>query len=77
LRTVESSTTASDRGTATGVFYGLAYLGFAAPLLQAAVARRWGDAPGLVMTAAVAAVTGLFVAKRPNPRGRCVANESR
>jgi hypothetical protein len=63
LRIVESMTTSRDRGYATAVFYVLAYLGFAAPLMQAAVARRWGDAPGLLMTAAVAALTALLAPK--------------
>ncbi|MDP9034690.1 MAG: MFS transporter [Myxococcota bacterium] len=68
LRIVESSTTPEDRGAATSVFYVFAYLGFAAPLLQAAAARHMGDAPGLLIAAAIAAATGLFVAKQhPSP----------
>jgi MFS family permease len=71
LRVVESMTTARDRGLATAVFYVLAYLGFAAPLLQAAVARRWGDAPGLLITGAAAALTAAVAAKTFSPgRGR-------
>lgn len=63
LRVVEAMTTPEDRGYATGVFYVLAYLGFAAPLLHAALARWWGDAPGLLMTAVAAILTAVLSAK--------------
>lgn len=76
LRTVESMTTTHDRGYATGVFYVLAYLGFAAPVMQAVVARSWGDAPGLLVTAVVAAMTALSIVST-HARADCVANESR
>ncbi len=68
LRIIESTTT-HHRGYATGVFYVLAYLGFAAPLLHAAAARRWGDAPGLWITAAAAMLTAVLVAKTRSVRG--------
>ncbi len=75
LRIVESMTTPRDRGYATAVFYVLAYLGFAAPLLQAACARRYGDAPGLLVTAAAAAMTAVAAFKTFGPSCRPVCRK--
>ena len=47
LRFVETRSLPGQRGRAIGIFYVLAYLGFAAPLGMAALARRWGDLPTL------------------------------
>ena len=59
LRSVETTTPAASRGRVTAVFYVLTYLGFAAPLLMATVARRTSDGTPLLLTAASAVVTAL------------------
>jgi hypothetical protein len=57
LRFVETNAWAAERGRLTGIFYVLAYLGFAAPLILAAVAVRHGPGAALVGTAAAAAIS--------------------
>jgi predicted MFS family arabinose efflux permease len=57
LRFVESSTAPETRGGLTGLYYTLTYLGFASPLVLAAVGRRIGDAPSLAGASALAVVT--------------------
>ena len=54
LRFIEASTTPATRGRVTGIYYALTYIGFASPLALAAIARRIGDVPSLL----VAAVAG-------------------
>lgn len=60
LRWVEAAAAPAVRGQVTGVFYVFTYLGFAAPLGLAAVARHVGDAPGLLAAAALALGTALL-----------------
>jgi hypothetical protein len=60
LRFVEASSAPAQRGRVTGIFYVLAYLGFAAPLLLATVARRHGDAPAVLMAGALALLSLLL-----------------
>lgn len=57
LRFVEVSTTPATRGGLTGLYYSLTYIGFASPLALAAIARRIGDVPSLLVAFALAAVT--------------------
>lgn len=54
LRFAEVHSAPDHRGRVTGVFYALAYVGFAAPLLLAATAGRVGDAAGLLGACALA-----------------------
>jgi predicted MFS family arabinose efflux permease len=54
LRFVEAHSQPSERGRITGIFYVLAYLGFAAPVLLAALARRHRDTTALLCAAALA-----------------------
>ncbi len=54
LRFIETSTAAATRGRVTGVYYAFTYLGFAAPLLLAALAKRMGDVPSLLVAFALA-----------------------
>jgi MFS family permease len=53
LRFVETRSLPGDRGRVTGIFYVLAYLGFGAPLLLAALARRAGDTGAVLVAAAL------------------------
>jgi MFS family permease len=57
LRFVEASTTPETRGGLTGLYYSLAYIGFASPLALAALAKRIGDVPSLLVAFALASVT--------------------
>jgi hypothetical protein len=57
LRFVEATTTAETRGGLTGLYYSLTYLGFASPLALAAIAKRIGDVPSLLLAFALAVVT--------------------
>ncbi|HEY5146126.1 MAG TPA: MFS transporter [Polyangiaceae bacterium] len=50
LRFIETRGTPETRGRLTGIFYALTYVGFAWPLVVAAIARRVGDVPSLVVT---------------------------
>jgi hypothetical protein len=63
LRWIEATTPPATRGRVTGIFYLLTYLGFWAPMLLAALARRTGEGVALGLTAvlalASAAVTGV------------------
>ena len=56
LRFVEATTTTATRGRLTGIFYALTYIGFASPVVLAAVAKHTSDAGGLMVTAALALV---------------------
>jgi MFS family permease len=57
LRFVETRSLPEQRGRATGVFYVLAYLGFAAPLILAALTARLGDTRAILGAAGLAAVS--------------------
>jgi hypothetical protein len=57
LRFVETHGAPAQRGRLTGIFYVLAYLGFGAPLVLAAVAERHGGTTALVGAAALALVS--------------------
>lgn len=57
LRWIEVTTPPEFRGRVTGIFYLLTYLGFWAPTLLAALARRAGEGITLWLTAALALVT--------------------
>jgi MFS family permease len=57
LRFVEATTTSETRGGLTGLYYSLTYLGFASPLALAAIAKRIGDVPSLVLAFVLAVVT--------------------
>jgi hypothetical protein len=57
LRFVETHAQAAERGRVTGVFYVLAYLGFAAPLVLAQVAASHGHTVALLAAAALAAAS--------------------
>jgi MFS family permease len=59
LRFVETQSVPAQRARATGVFYVLAYLGFAAPLILAALARQHGSVTGVLMAAALALVCAI------------------
>jgi len=63
LRWIEATTPPATRGRVTGMFYLLTYVGFWAPMVLAAVARRTGEGVALWLTAvlalASAAVTGV------------------
>jgi MFS family permease len=50
LRFIETRSTPATRGRLTGIFYTMTYLGFAWPLVLAAIARRVGDVAGLTFT---------------------------
>ncbi len=62
LRFIEANTTPDTRGRLTGIYYSLTYIGFASPLGLAAIARRIGDVPSLLVAFALAAVTLVSVA---------------
>jgi MFS family permease len=57
LRFVEANTLPAERGRVTGIFYVLAYLGFAAPLILAALANRHGNVVAVASAAGLAAVS--------------------
>jgi predicted MFS family arabinose efflux permease len=57
LRFVEANTTPETRGGVTGLYYSLTYIGFASPLALAAIGKRIGDVPSLLVAFALAAVT--------------------
>jgi Major Facilitator Superfamily len=57
LRFIETNTTPATRGRVTGIYYVLTYLGFAAPLALAAIARRVGDRSSLLAALALAIAT--------------------
>jgi hypothetical protein len=59
MRTAVSSASPAGRGRAVGVFYGMAYAGFAAPYAFAALSERIGALPAFVVFASVAAATAL------------------
>jgi hypothetical protein len=65
LRFVESSTTPASRGRVIGVYYALTYVGFAAPLLLAALAKHIGEPSSLLVALALAMVT--FVSSLRSP----------
>jgi len=50
LRFIETRGSPETRGRLTGIFYALTYVGFAWPLALAAIARRIGDVPSLLVT---------------------------
>src|SRR5205085_2054850 len=54
LQWIEAITPAASRGRVTALFYVLTYLGFWAPMLMAAVARRTGEGAPLWLAAALA-----------------------
>jgi hypothetical protein len=60
LRFVETQSLPAQRGRVIGIFYVLAYLGFAAPLALAAVARRWGEVAALSLTSLLALLSLLL-----------------
>jgi predicted MFS family arabinose efflux permease len=57
LRFIEANTTPATRGRLTGIYYALTYIGFASPLALAALARRIGDVPSLLVAAVLAIAT--------------------
>ena len=57
LRFVETNSTSETRGHLTGVYYTLTYIGFAAPLVIAAIARHIGDVPSLLVAFCLSALT--------------------
>lgn len=59
LRWVEGATPLPSRGRVTGLFYVVTYVGFWAPLLLAALARRLGDGPPLLLAALLALATAV------------------
>ncbi|HEY0713291.1 MAG TPA: MFS transporter [Polyangia bacterium] len=61
LRFIELESPAFARGAHTGIFYVLAYLGFAAPLLLAWVSKEWGTAGAVTWAAAAASATARFL----------------
>jgi MFS family permease len=67
LRFIETESTPATRGRLTGVFYALTYLGFAWPLLLAAIARRIGDVPSILFTGALCVAVLAFSASRWRP----------
>jgi MFS family permease len=50
LRFIETRSAAATRGRLTGIYYALTYVGFAWPRVLAAISRRIGDVPSLVVT---------------------------
>jgi hypothetical protein len=64
LRWIEVTTPPTIRGRVTGVLYVLAYLGFWAPTVMAALARRTGDGATLWGAAGLAAVTAVVTGVR-------------
>jgi hypothetical protein len=65
LRFIESSTASASRGRVIGVYYALTYVGFAAPLLLAALAKYIGEPSSLLVALALAIVT--FVSSLRSP----------
>jgi predicted MFS family arabinose efflux permease len=57
LRFIEANTTPATRGRLTGIYYALTYIGFASPLALAALARRIGDVPSLLVAVVLAIAT--------------------
>jgi MFS family permease len=55
LRFVETHSLDAERGRVTGIFYVLAYLGFAAPLILAALARHHGNVTAVICAGLLAA----------------------
>jgi MFS family permease len=64
LRWVEITSPPATRGRVVGVFYAFTYIGFTAPFLMAALARRAGEGSGIIVAAAVVAVTALYTRRR-------------
>ena len=65
LRFIEANTTPATRGRLTGIYYALTYIGFASPLALAAIARRIGDVPSLLVAFVLAIGTLLASAAGP------------
>jgi MFS family permease len=57
LRFVETHSLDAERGRVTGIFYVLAYLGFAAPLLLAALAKHHGNVTAVICACLLAAAS--------------------
>ena len=75
LRFIETSAGPTTRGRVTGVYYALTYVGFAAPLLLAALAKGTGDVTSLVVAFALAVASLLWsVWLRMSSNGRRVAS---
>ncbi len=64
LRLIETLSLPAERGGLTGIYYALTYVGFAAPFLLAAVASRTGYEAALGGTAALAALTAVWLLVR-------------
>jgi hypothetical protein len=73
LRFIEAGTTPATRGRVTGVYYALTYVGFAAPLALAAVARRAGDRWSLLVALGLASATLAVVVSAGGTRYRARA----
>jgi hypothetical protein len=57
LRFVETNAAPAARGSLTGIFYALTYIGFASPLAIAAVAKQTGEVGGVLVAAVLSAAT--------------------
>ena len=57
LRFVEANAAPGARGGLTGIFYALTYIGFASPLVIAAIGKRTGEVGGVLVCAGLAAAT--------------------
>ena len=64
LRLIETISLPAERGALTGIYYALTYVGFAAPFLLAAVASRIDYPATLAGTAALAALTAVWLLVR-------------
>jgi hypothetical protein len=62
LRFVETNAAPAARGSLTGIFYALTYVGFASPLAIAAVAKETGEVAGVLLAAALSAATFAWTA---------------
>jgi hypothetical protein len=70
LRFIEMNGSAATRGRVTGIYYAFTYLGFASPLLLAALARWTGDVSSLLVAFALAVLSILWSGSsgiRPRP----------
>ena len=70
LRFIETSTAPRTRGRVTGVYYALTYVGFAAPLLLAALARTSGDVGSLLVAFSLALLSLLWSTRDRQSSGR-------
>ncbi|MBA3244070.1 MAG: MFS transporter [Actinobacteria bacterium] len=64
LRLIETLSLPTERGALTGIYFALTYVGFAAPFLLAAVASETGYPAALAGTAALAALTAVWLLVR-------------